>query len=158
MALLLGDFEPLMEINKVDSFDALLSNSVESSYEQCTVIAPADSMLQRPHLESDLLVDNKLLIAQLQREIDDYPEHECCSCERLHLRKAVTRVKLSENFGNGSEVWLTLKSYIAEQNTNVGDQVLYMCNYCKPLINMSCHRVASSVDCKWSPYLKNLLN
>jgi len=41
-------------------------------------------------------------------------------------------VKLSENLG--SEVWSTLKSYIAEQNTNIGDQVLYMCNYCKPLI------------------------
>ena len=31
MALLSGDFESLMEINKVDNFDALLSNSVESS-------------------------------------------------------------------------------------------------------------------------------
>ena len=92
MALLSSDFESLMQINKVDSFDALLSNSVESSYEQCTDIAPADSMLRRPHLESELLVDNALLIAQLQKEIDDYHEHACCSCERLHQRKAVTRV------------------------------------------------------------------
>ena len=84
------------------------------------------------HLESELLVGNALLIAQLQKEIDDYPEHACCSCERLHQRKAVTRVKLSENLG--SEVWSRLKSYIAEQNTNIGDQVLYMCNYCKLLI------------------------
>ena len=46
MALLSGDFESLMQINNADSFDALLSNSVESSYEQCTDIAPADSMLR----------------------------------------------------------------------------------------------------------------
>jgi len=31
--------------------------------------------------------------------------------ERLHQRKAVTRVKLSEKCGNGSEVWSRLKSY-----------------------------------------------
>ena len=31
-------------------------------------------------------------------------------------------------------MWSRLKSYIAEQNTNVCDQVLYMYNYCKPLI------------------------
>jgi len=37
-------------------------------YEQCTDIAPADSTLGRPHLESELLVDNALLIAQLQRD------------------------------------------------------------------------------------------
>ena len=83
-------------------------------------------MLGRPHLESELLVDNALLIVQLQKEIDDYPEHACCSCECLHQRKAVTRVKLSENFRSESEVWSSLKSYIAEQSPNAGDQVLYV--------------------------------
>ena len=83
-----------MEINKVDNFDVLPSSSVESSYEQCTGIVPADSMLGCPHLKSELLVDNALLIAQLQKKIDDYPKHAYCSCEHLHHRKAVTRVKL----------------------------------------------------------------
>ena len=45
MALLSGDFESLMEINKVDDLDALLSNNIESSYEQCTDIVPVDSTL-----------------------------------------------------------------------------------------------------------------
>ena len=132
MALLSGDFESLMEINKVDDFDALLSNNVESSYEQCTDIVPVDSTLGRPHLESKLLEDNVLLIAQLQKEIDDYPQHACCSCERLHQRKAVSRVELSQNLGG--EVWLRLKSYIAKQNPTASEQVLYMCRYCKSLI------------------------
>jgi len=51
-------------------------------------------MLGRPHLESELLVDNALLVAQLQKEIDEYPEHACCSYELLHQREAVTGVKL----------------------------------------------------------------
>jgi len=38
MAMLSGDCESLMEI-KVDYFDVLLSNSVESRYEQCTVLS-----------------------------------------------------------------------------------------------------------------------
>ena len=130
MALLSGDFESLMEINKVDDFDALLSNNVESTHEQCTDVVPVDSKLGRP--ESELLEDNILLIAQLQKEIDDYPHHACCSCERLHQRKAVTRVELSQNLGG--EVWLRLKSYIVEQNPTASEQVLYMCRYCKSLI------------------------
>ena len=31
-------------------------------------------------------------------------------------------------------MWPRLKSFILEQNPSAGDQVLYMCNYCKPVI------------------------
>jgi len=34
---------------------------------------PEDSML-----ESELLIDNALLIAQLEKEIDDFSEQACC--------------------------------------------------------------------------------
>ena len=47
-------------------------------------------------------------------------------------RKSVTRVKLSDNLG--SEVWLRLKSFVLQQDPNAGEEVLYMCKYCKPLI------------------------
>ena len=56
----------------------------------------------------------------------------CCSCERLLQRKSVTVVKLSDNLGN--VVWLRLKSYILEQTPDPQGCVLYMCNYCKPMI------------------------
>ena len=98
------------EINKVDNFDTQLSNSVQSSYEQCTGILPADSMLGCTHLKSELLVDNALLIAKLEKEIDDYPEHACCSYKCLHQRKAVTWVKLSENLRSERELWSRLTS------------------------------------------------
>ena len=44
----------------------------------------------------------------------------------------VTRVSLSDNLG--SKVWPALKAFIVEHNPDANKQVLYMCNYCKPLI------------------------
>ena len=76
----------------MDDFDTLLNNDVESSYEQCTDSADADSMLRQPHLESQLVITHAGLISRLEKEIDDFPELVCCSCERLHQRKSVTRV------------------------------------------------------------------
>ena len=55
-----------------------------------------------------------------------------CSCDRLHQRKSVTKVNLSDNFG--SKVWPALKAFIVEHNPDAKQQVLYMCNYCKPFI------------------------
>ena len=131
-ALFAGDFHALMELAKVDDFHTLLNNDVESSYEQCTDSADADSMLRQPHLESQLVITHAGLLSRLEKEIDDFPKLVCCSCERLHQRKSVTRVKLSDNLG--SEVWLRLKSFVLQQDPNAGEEVLYICKYCKPLI------------------------
>ena len=89
-------------------------------------------MLRQPHLESQLLITHAQLITQLEKEINDFLEHAYCSCERLHQRKSVTRVKLSDDLG--SEMWHRLKGFLLQQNPNAGEEVLYMCNYCKPLI------------------------
>ena len=84
------------------------------------------------NLESQLVIMHAHMISKLEKEIDDDPEHACCSCERLHQRKTVTRVKLSDNLG--TKVWPKLKSFLLEQNPTANEQVLYMCNYCKPMI------------------------
>ena len=44
----------------------------------------------------------------------------------------MTRVSLSDNLG--FKVWPALKGFIVEHNPDANQQVLYMCNYCKPLI------------------------
>ena len=44
-----------------------------------------------------LLTKHAQLIADLEKESEDDPEHVCCSCECLYQRKSVTRVKLSDN-------------------------------------------------------------
>ena len=100
VALFAGDFHALLELTKVNDFDTLLNNDVESSYEQCTDSADADSMLRQPHLKSQLVITHAGLISRLEEEIDDFPELVCCSCERLHQSKSVTRVKLSDNLGS----------------------------------------------------------
>ena len=66
------------------------------------------------------------LITELEKEIEDFPEHVCCSCERLFQKKSVTVVKLSDNLGN--VVWPMLKSFIFEQIPDVQGYILYMCN------------------------------
>ena len=119
-----------MEITKVRDFAALLTNNLDSSYEQSARVAGADSFLK--NVESQLLITHAQVISDLEKEIDDDPEHACCSCERLHQRKSVTGVKLSDNLG--SKVWSDLKAFILEHNPNANEQVLYLCKYCKPLI------------------------
>ena len=82
-ALCDGNYYKLMEITNVEKLEALLSNDVESSYEQCTDVECADSVLRQPNLESQLLITHAGLITELEKEIDDFPEYACCSCERF---------------------------------------------------------------------------
>ena len=71
-----------MEITEVDRFEGLLSNDVESSYEEWRDTEHAGSALRQPNLEAQLLITRAGLIAELEKEIDDFPDHACCSCER----------------------------------------------------------------------------
>ena len=104
-ALSIGDFHTLMEITKICDFETLLSIDINTSYEQCT--EAADSVLIHAGVENKLLIEHAHLITQYEREIDDYPEHVCCSCECLYQRKSVTKVKLPDKLGNA--VWPRLQ-------------------------------------------------
>ena len=130
-ALCDGDFQALMEITKLNEFEAVLSNDVDTTYEQCT--DTADSELIQPGIELQLLTKHAQLIAKLEKEIDDYPEHVCWSCECLYQKKSVTHVKFSDNLSR--DVWPRLKEYILEHNPAANEQTLYVCNYCKTAIN-----------------------
>ena len=86
-----GDYHTHMDIDLNDC-EAMLSNEVESPYEQCA--DSADSDLVQPSVEMKLLTKHAQLRADLEKENKDYPEHVCCSCECLYQRKSVTRVNL----------------------------------------------------------------
>ena len=132
-ALSSGDYQQLMELTQTEDFDSLLSNEVEATYNEGTdVAAVPTSGLRRPNLESELQITHAHLIAQLDKEIDDFPDKECCCCQQLHQRKSVTRVKLSDDLG--PVLWVRLKTYILQHNPEASDQTLFMCNYCKPMI------------------------
>ena len=94
-----------MDITELSDFEALLCDEVKSMYEQCT--DSADSELVQPGVEMKLLTKHAQLIADLEKESEDDPEHVCCSCECLYQRKSVTRVKLSDNLSK--DMWRTLK-------------------------------------------------
>ena len=80
-----------------------------------------------------LLIECAQLIIQFESEVDDYPEHVCCSCECLYQRKSVPKVKLSDKLGNA--VWPRLKEFILGQCPNTNEVgTMYMCNYCKSSI------------------------
>ncbi len=55
-ALLAGDFRALMEITNVVTFESVLTNDVQSSYELCTASVSADSVLRRPDQDPRLLI------------------------------------------------------------------------------------------------------
>ena len=144
-ALSAGDFHSLMEITKVHDFADLLTADLDSSYQQ-----PADDVrtVSVPQsLETQLLITHAQTISDFEKQIDDDPVLPCCSCERLQQRKCVTRVSLSDNLD--SKVWPALKAFMLEQNPDVNKQVLYMCNYCKPLIKqeiLSAHCVLNGLQ------------
>ena len=96
-ALCAGDFHALMELTKVDDFDTLFSNDVESSYEQCTSSADGDSMLRQLHLESQLLFTHAQLIAWLEKEIDDFLELACWSLHAVAANDCIRKSLLHES-------------------------------------------------------------
>ena len=134
-ALCAGQYRRLMEITESNGFESLISNDVESSYEQCTDMAGGESVLRQPNLEAQLLITHAELISQLENEVQDFPEHACCSCERLHQRKGLTKVNLSDELSH--DVWPQLKSYILEQIPDADDHVLFMCKYCRDMIKQN---------------------
>ena len=127
-----GNYKKLMSLMNIERIDSLISNDVDSKYELCTGNRCADSDIRRPDLETQLMITYSVLITELEKQIYDFPEHACCCCERLHQRKSVSVVRLSDDFN--SDVWAELKCHIMKSNPDAGNQVLYMCNYCKPMI------------------------
>ena len=52
-------------------------------------VIPHYSVHGLPGLETWLHIEHADLISKLEKDVSDDPEHVCCSCERLFLRKNV---------------------------------------------------------------------
>ena len=63
-----------------------------------------------PDLEKNIVITHTALFTQFEKAIGDFPEHGCCCCERLHQRKSVSVVSLTDEF-NSDE----LKCFILEK-------------------------------------------
>ena len=132
-ALGAGNFGVLMKMASCESFCDIFADTPESDDSDQGApsdVVPTDECgLRRRNLESWLQVKYATVIDDLQKEIDDYPVCACCSCERLHQHKSVTRVKLGNSLG--VDVWPRLKRFLLERSPDVRDDVLFTCNYCK---------------------------
>ena len=93
-----GEFRKLMDIINVKKIESLISNNLDSRYEQVTEAQYA--LLRQPDLEVKLLFNHAALIAQLEKEINDFPEYVCCCCEHLHQRKTISIISISDYFNN----------------------------------------------------------
>ena len=131
-ALNTGNYDILMKMLNIKKFESLFSSDIYSKYEQVTGNGCSDSCLRRPDLETHLVKTYIKVISELEKEIYDFPECVCCCCERLSQRKSVSVVRLSDEFHG--EVWPDLKCHILKSNPDAGNQVLYMCNHCKPMV------------------------
>ena len=132
-ALQCGNYKKLMQFTDVKKVELLLGSNIAERYQQLNVDDCPHSLFKSPTLEMDLAIAHAALISAFEKEINDFPEHACCCCERLHQRKSVSVVRLSDDF-KSSDVWSELKLYIQSNTPDVATKVLYMCSYCKALI------------------------
>ena len=121
-----------MKVLDIETVESLLSLS--RKYQQLPVVGCPDSDLRRPTLEMDLGIVHGAVIAGFEKEMNDFPLYVCVCCERLHQRKSVSVISLSDDFK--SKIWNELELYVSKR-------VLYMCSFCKRMTE--CQLVVSSM-------------
>ena len=157
-SLCAADFNQLMELAAIRDFDDLFSEEVNACSEYDDVV-PDCSVPGLPGIETQLQIKHAKLITELEKKVNDDPEHPCCSCERLFLKKRVTHFKLDDKKFN-SRVWAQLKQHILHRNPSAKNDVMYVCQYCRPLLNknkLPCRCILNGLETEpVPPELSNL--
>ena len=121
-ALKMGDCSSLMESMEI-TLEDLFSNKVLTSHE-----TDIKSVLRKPSLEKDIQIKYAKVMATYSKELEDYPQNPCCSCNMLFRRKQGTKVRFADQLG---VVWPELKKIISKDDPKASKKTLFMCNYCK---------------------------
>ena len=90
------------------------------------------SPLRIPHLEAQLLIEHAKIIKQFDKQVHDYAIHPCACCERLYKKSCVKEVYFDDFQPN--DVWLTIKAYAILSCPDVGDDPVYLCDFCRPKV------------------------
>ena len=129
-ALQNGDLNSLVNLLDILDFKSLIS------FKEKIMSKDSEDMITEGNneelgLESEILLKHAKIVSDLEKQISDFAINECCSCECLYQRKAVTRIKLSDNLGG--TVWSRLKDHIAASESEQCNMetLLYICYYCK---------------------------
>ena len=107
-ALHSGDFTYLMRACKIDSYESLLSNEVQSTHQLS--VYEVDSTLRKPNLEYELQTTHARIMALYDKAVHDYYKHSCYRYCMLFKRKCVSVVKFEDSLG--TEVWPALKKIL----------------------------------------------
>jgi hypothetical protein len=86
------------------------------------------SVRRRPDLEKHIQIKHAKVMAQYKKELEDYPQNPCCSCNMLFRRNQGTMVRFTDELG---VVWQELKKFIEKDNPEASKKTLFMCNYSK---------------------------
>ena len=124
-ALHRGDFNSLMRDFEI-TFDDLFSNEVNLSHELESSFAKC--VLRRPDLEKHLQIEHAEVMAKYKKELEDYPQNPCCSCNMLFCLKQGSKITFSTELGN---VWPDLKDFILKDDPNASKKTLFICTYCR---------------------------
>ena len=108
-------------------FEALFSNEVQKSHEMLDDDT-SDSGLRKPDLEKHLEIQHAKIMALYKKDLEDYPQNPCCSCNMLFRRKQGKKVCFSDELGS---VWPELKEFILKGDPQASKKTLFMCDYCK---------------------------
>ena len=119
-----GDFNSLMRDFEV-TFDDLFSNEVNQSHELEGSFAKC--VLRRPDLEKHLQIEHAKVMAKYKKELEDYPQNPCCSCNMLFCLKQGSKITFSTELGN---MWPDLK-HSSLRMTLMLQIRLFICTYCR---------------------------
>ena len=126
-ALSSGDFAYLMRVNDIDSFSVLLSNEIQTSHESADCEL-TKCVLRRPDLEKHIQTTYAKTIALYKKDLEDFPQNPCCSCNMLLQQKQGCDVTFSDDVGR---IWPELKQLILKEDPQADKKTLFMCYYCK---------------------------
>ena len=99
-------------------FEALFSNEVQKSHEMLDYDT-SKSGLRRPDLEKHLEIQHAKIMALYKKDLEDYPQNPCCSCNMLFRRKQGTKVCFSDELGR---VWPKLKEFILKDDPQASNK------------------------------------
>ena len=130
-----ADTDTLRKLLGILEYEEVI-NDADTSYEDDKPDAAGVTFTDvgLPNVETQLEIIYAPIIEEYNDKLSKDPEFACCSCERLIFRNNVTKFKYGvEKFK--SPAWNKLNQHLVTIDPDVVDKELYVCKYCRPILN-----------------------
>lgn len=121
-ALLNLDYLKLIKILNLGSCDEILANDLDYAYHQ--------DFTDNSYNETKILLDNAASIADFNRQVYNFAEYTCISCQMLYKRHNVSQVDWSDPKLN-CDIFNELKLYLRSTSKITSTETSYICKQCK---------------------------